>query len=159
MRRPSRYAHSTKTGLFSNVNACSGGAPKLWGRDFVLPKDTNDASQGGMPRLQPPVNPPPTPPDFIDPATYDATVAGKVIPGVSVNVTPACAATTNYNDSYTGGSHTQFDNVSPGAYSLFTPVGGKNTNNNNGSNIGTFKIDLPQPRTASIIDAWASVVE
>jgi type IV pilus assembly protein PilY1 len=141
-----------------NSNACSGGNPKLWGRDFVLPKDTNDLSLGGVPRLQPPINPPPQPPDFVDPTTYDPTTVGKVIPGVSVNVTPACAATSNYNDSYTGGMHTAFDNVSPGSYSLFTPVGGKNQGNN-GSAIGSFKIDLPQPRTASIIDAWASVVE
>ena len=74
--------------------ACSGGAPKLWGRDFVNPKSANDLSLGGIPRLQPPQNPPPQPPDFIDPAAYDPTVAGKVIPGVSVNVTPACATAT-----------------------------------------------------------------
>lgn len=141
------------------TNACSGGSAKLWGRDYVTPKNKADLSEGGVPRLQPPVNPPPQPPDYIDPASYDPNTAGKVIPGVSVNVTPACAATSTYNDTYTGGLHTQFDNVSQGSYSLFTPVGGKNQSNNNGTSIGTFKIDLPQPRTTTIIDAWASVVE
>lgn len=141
-----------------NAQACSGGSAKIWGRDFVLPKATNDLSQGGVPRLQPPSNPPPQPPDFIDPATYDPTTAGKIIPGISVNVSPACAATSTVNDSYTGGSHTQFDNVTPGQYSLYTQVGGK-SNGGGGQATGTFKIALPPPRTASIIDAWASVVE
>ena len=142
----------------ANAQSCSGGVAKLWGRDFVLPKTSNDLSQGGVPRLQPPVNPPPQPPDFIDPSTYDPNTAGKLIPGVSVNVSPACAATSTTNDAYTGGAHTQFSNVTPGQYSLYTQVGGK-ANANNGASTGTFKVDLPPPRTASIIDAWASVVE
>lgn len=142
----------------ANAQSCNGGVAKLWGRDFILPKVSNDLSQGGIPRLQPPVNPPPQPPDFIDPSTYDPNTAGKIIPGVSVNVSPACAATSTVNDSYTGGSHTQFDNVTPGQYSLYTQVGGK-SNGNGGQSTGTFKVDLPPPRTASIIDAWASVVE
>jgi hypothetical protein len=142
----------------ANAQSCNGGTAKLWGRDFVLPKVSNDLSQGGMPRLQPPVNPPPQPPDFLDPAAYDPNTAGKIIPGVSVNISPACASTSTVNDSYTGGSHTQFSNVTPGTYSLYTQVGGK-SNSSGGQSTGTFKVDLPSPRTASIIDAWASVVE
>lgn len=138
--------------------ACSGGTAKLWGRDFVQPKTVGVPADGGVPRLQPPTNPPPNPPDYIEPANYDANLAGKVIPGVSVNVTPACAETTAAPDSYVGGSHTTATNVTSGQYSLFTQVGGKNTSNS-GAAISTFSVGLPPPRTATIIDSWASIVE
>ncbi len=138
---------------------CAGGTAKMWGRDYELPKDTNDLSQGGVPRLQSPVNPPPTPPDYIVPATYDPTLAGKLIPGVSVNVTPACADTSQaVTDSYTGGSHTMASYVAPGSYSLFAQVGGKNTGNNGAAN-STFQVSLPAPTTSAVVDSWAAVVE
>jgi type IV pilus assembly protein PilY1 len=138
---------------------CSGGTAKMWGRDYELPKVTTDLSQGGVPRLQPPQNPPPTPPDFIVPATYDSTLAGKLIPGVSVNVTPACADTSqSITDQYTGGSHTMASYVTPGGFSLFAQVGGKNTGSNGAAN-STFQVSLPAPTTSAVVDSWAAVVE
>ncbi len=138
---------------------CSGGTARMWGRDFEVPKTTGDLSQGGMPRLQPPVAPPPTPPDFITPSTYDPTLVGKLIPGVSVNVTPACADTSQtVTDQYTGGSHTMASYVTPGNYSLFAQVGGKNTSGNGAAN-STFQVSLPAPTTSAIVDSWAAIVE
>jgi hypothetical protein len=131
----------------------------MWGRDYELPKVTTDLSQGGVPRLQPPQNPPATPPDFIVPATYDSTLAGKLIPGVSVNVTPACADTSaSVTDQYTGGSHTMASYVTPGGFSLFAQVGGKNSGSNGAAN-STFQVSLPSPTTSAVVDSWAAVVE
>ncbi len=143
----------------SNAGVCQGGTAKMWGRDYELPKDSQDLSQGGVPRLQPPQNPPPQPPDYIVPATYDTSLAGKVIPGVSINVTPACADTSaTGTDAYTGGVHTLANYVTPGNYSLVAQVGGKNAGNNGASN-ATFSVSLPAPRTVSVVDSWAAVVE
>jgi type IV pilus assembly protein PilY1 len=143
----------------SNAGVCAGGTAKMWGHDFVLPQDTTDLSLGGKYRLQPPSNPPPSPPQYIVPATYDPTLAGKLIPGVSVNVTPACADTSgSINDQYTGGAHTIANYVTPGNYQLVAQVGGKNQSNSGASN-ATFTVALPAPRNVSIVDSWASIVE
>ncbi|HEY2369098.1 MAG TPA: hypothetical protein VGH87_22030, partial [Polyangiaceae bacterium] len=143
----------------STSAVCSGGTAKMWGRDYEVPKTAADLSQGGMPRLQPPSSPPPTPPDFIVPSAYDPTLAGKLIPGVSVNVTPACADTSQQvTDQYTGGSHTMASYVTPGSFSLFAQVGGKNSGNNGAAN-STFQVSLPAPTNTAVVDSWAAVVE
>jgi len=143
----------------SSSAVCTGGLAKMWGRDYEQPKDGGDLSQGGMPRLQPPQNQPPTPPDYIVPESYDATLSGKLIPGVSVNVTPACADTSQtITDQYTGGSHTMASYVTPGNFSLFAQVGGKNLGNNGAAN-ATFSVGLPSPTNTAIVDSWASIVE
>jgi type IV pilus assembly protein PilY1 len=143
----------------SGAAVCQGGTAKMWGRDYELPQTTADLSQGGIPRLQPPVAPPPTPPNFIVPSTYDPTLLGKLIPGVSVNVTPACADTSQtVTDQYTGGSHTMANYVTPGGYSLFAQVGGKNGGTNGAAN-STFTVTLPAPTTSAVVDSWAAIVE
>jgi type IV pilus assembly protein PilY1 len=143
----------------SGGNVCAGGTAKMWGRDYELPQTAADLSQGGIPRLQPPVAPPPTPPNYIIPSTYDPTLVGKLIPGVSVNVTPACADTSQtVTDQYTGGTHTMANYVTPGAYSLFAQVGGKNAGSNGAAN-STFTVSLPSPTTSAIVDSWAAIVE
>ncbi len=142
-----------------NIAACSNGTAKMWGRDFELPNDINDLSKGGVPRLQPPQNPTSPPPDFIVPAVYDSTLAGKLIPGVSVNVTPACADTSSaITDQYTGGSHTVANYVTPGSYSLFAQVGGKNLSGNGAAN-STFSVSLPTPAVSTVVDSWAAIIE
>lgn len=143
----------------SSGAVCSSGTARMWGRDFTIPKDTTDLSLGGLPRLQPPVNPQPTPPDSITPSAYDASLAGKLIPGVSVNVTPACADTSgSATDQYVGGSHTTATNVTPGSYQLVAQVGGKNGGSSGAAN-ATFTVNLPAPRNVSVVDSWASIVE
>ena len=143
----------------SNGAICSSGTAKMWGRDYTLPKNTADLSQGGVPRLQPPVNPTNPPPDSITPSAYDSTLVGKLIPGVSVNVTPACADTSgSVTDQYVGGAHTTATNVTPGSYQLVAQVGGKNGGSNGASN-ATFTVNLPAPRNVSMVDSWAAIVE
>lgn len=142
---------------------CSGGTAKMWGRDYTLPKDSTDLSLGGVPKLQSPLGATNPAPDYILPGVIDPTVQGKVIPGVSVNFTPSCADVTTATDQYTGGSHALASQVSSGSYSLVAPVGTKNgqggvkvLNNPSG---GGYGLGLPTPKTATIVDSWASVVE
>ncbi len=146
----------------STGNVCSGGSARLWGRDFATPDDLNDLSKGGIRKMQPPdPNPPQNPPPvYIQPSDYDASLAGKVIPGVSVSVTPSCAdISQTSSDMYVAGAqHTQASNISSGQYALFTQVGGKNTSGN-GAASQTYTQKLASPSTATLVDSWAAVVD
>ncbi len=146
----------------STGNVCSGGSARLWGRDFATPDDLNDLSKGGIRKMQPPdPNPPQNPPPvYIQPSDYDATLAGKVIPGVSVSVTPSCAdISQTSSDMYVAGAqHTQASNISSGQYALFSQVGGKNTSSN-GAASQTYTQKLASPNTATLVDSWAAVVD
>ena len=48
--------------------------------------------------------------------------------------------------------------VTPGSFSLFAQVGGKNGGNNGAAN-STFQVSLPAPTNTAVVDSWASVVE
>jgi type IV pilus assembly protein PilY1 len=142
----------------SGSPVCAGGNAHLWGRDFVIPDNTSDLSQGGKKRLQrpPPNIPQPTPPVFVTPSDDDQTLLGKVIPGVSIKSTPACASTTSGSD-YVPGTHQAVQNFNPGGYSLFTQVGSKSTSGAGGAR--TFETSLPTPVAPTVIDSWAAVLD
>ncbi len=142
-----------------NLQSCNGGVAKMWGRDFVTPKDTSDLSLGGIPKLQNPVVPVNPLPDYVAVASVDPSLAGKVIPGVSVNFTPACASLTSSSDSYVGGTHYTASSVTSGDYSLLASAGAKNGNGGVKLVGGGNGITLPKPKTSTIVDSWAAVVE
>ncbi len=141
------------------VQVCTGGMARLWGRDFVTPDNPGDLSQGGLREMQPPApNPPQTPPPvYIQPSDYDPTLLGKVIPGVSIKATPACASTSAGSDAYVSGTHETVQNLTPGGYSLFTQVGAKSTNGVSGAR--TFETTVPTPISPTVIDSWAAGID
>ena len=141
----------------ANTAVCSLGTPSLYGRDFELPKDSSSLALGGIPRLNPlAVSPAP---DFYDPTQGSASspFAGKIIPGVSINITPTCSDTsTSVNDSYVpGATHYLAKNVNSGSPSLFAQVGGQNASGQPLS----VSVSLPRPATVTSVDSWAAVVE
>ena len=71
---------STFAAAGSNA-VCTSGTAHMYGLDYETPNDTTDLSKGGIPRLEPPVNPTTPAPAFITPSTYDSTLAGKVDSG------------------------------------------------------------------------------
>jgi type IV pilus assembly protein PilY1 len=152
----------------SGAQSCTSGTARLWGRDFVTPDDPACASSptscnrsiGGLRELQPPPPNPPTapPPVFVEPDLYDGTLVGKVIPGVSIKGTPACADLgTATSDQYVAGAmHSAPQNFVAGSYSLFTQIGTQGTN---GSATSQFQMAVPTPTSPTIIDSWAAVLE
>jgi type IV pilus assembly protein PilY1 len=144
----------------TSSNACTSGVGRLWGRDFVAPSNTGDLSQGGIPELPPPPpNPPPVPlPVYVQPSDYDTTLLGKVIPGVSIKATPACASLGMAGtDQYVAGAqHQTPQNFAQGGYSLFSQVGTKGTGPS-----ATRQLEMPvqTPTSPTVIDSWATVVE
>lgn len=109
----------------------------------------------------PPPNPAVTPtPLYIVPASYDptGTLAGAVIPGISIKATPACAGLgTPGPDQYVAGAtHSTPQSFASGSYSLFAQVGAKGANGN-----ATTTLDIPvaTPTAPTLIDSWAAVLE
>jgi type IV pilus assembly protein PilY1 len=159
---------STYAAATPGTQSCSAGVARLWGRDFVTPDDSTctanptscNRSIGGLREMQPPPpNPAQSPaPVYIEPDLYDSTLQGKVIPGVSIKSTPACASLGNPGpDSYVAGaSHASPQNYTQGGYSLFTQVGAKGTN---GATTRQFETPVPTPVSPTLIDSWAAVLE
>jgi type IV pilus assembly protein PilY1 len=141
-------------------SVCTVGTARLWGRHFVTPDDPNQLSLGGKRIMQPPPPnaPLPTPPPYIEPDQYDNSLAGKVIPGVSIKATPACANLGQPGpDQYVyGANHASPQNFTPGGYSLFTQVGAKGTS---GNTTRQFEMPVATPVSPTVIDSWAAVLE
>jgi type IV pilus assembly protein PilY1 len=152
----------------ASTQSCSAGTARLWGRDFVTPADPSCAtggacnrSLGGLPEMQPPPPNLPTapPPSYVEPDVYDATLAGKVIPGVSIKATPACANLgTPGPDSYVyGAQHAAPQNYSQsGGFSVFSQVGAKGTG---GAATKQVSMAVTTPVSPTVIDSWAAVLE
>ncbi|MGH7297562.1 MAG: hypothetical protein ACRELB_21675, partial [Polyangiaceae bacterium] len=159
---------STYAAAPPGTQSCNSGVARLWGRDFVTPDDNTcagnptgcDRSLGGLREMQPPPPNAPTvpPPVYVEPDLYDSTLQGKVIPGVSIKATPACADLgTPGNDSYVAGAtHAAPQDYAGGSYSLFTQVGAKGTN---GATTRQFETAVPTPVSPTTIDSWAAVLE
>jgi type IV pilus assembly protein PilY1 len=140
--------------------SCTSGDARLWGLNFVKPKDSNVLSKGGDPVLLPPTGQPPSPiPEFVQPDLIDTTLRGVVIPGVSIKATPACAGLgTPGADSYVyGAQHSTPQSFSAGQYSLFTQVGAKG--GAGGAPTRQYEVALPTPVSPTMIDSWAAVIE
>jgi type IV pilus assembly protein PilY1 len=158
----STYAASTSTTV-----ACSNGNARLYGWDFVQPLDTGcsmtdptvtcNRNYGGVRELQYPAG---TTPDYVDASGQGLAPAGAVIPGVSIQATPACASISQSSqDPYVaGGTHRSLSGVTPQTYSLFAQVGAKSAA---GVTQATqqVQLSLPTPSSPTVIDSWAAVLE
>lgn len=127
----------------ATVNVCQAGSANLYGRDYVKPYDVSNRSLGGEYRLAP------------TSAPFQAQ-GPELIPGVSIRESQACATAVNTTDFF-GGVRLGSQMTSPASFSLFANQA-KN-GGTNGNSVAQIKKDLQLPRTQTIIDSWASVVE
>jgi type IV pilus assembly protein PilY1 len=134
--------------------ACTSGHGRIWGLDFTTALDSTTLSKGGLPRLTPP------PPHiaYVQPDELDPSLAGVVIPGVTINATPACAGLgTGSSDSYVAGQqHSAPTDFTAGQYSVFAQLG---TSGTNGSATRQYSLQVPTPVAPTVIDSWAAVLE
>ena len=149
------FYFSTFAAAALSATTCTSGDARLWGRDYVTPYSTTDASQGGAWEFP---APPGTPAGFVQPDQSNAALAGIVIPGVSILSTPACAGLgTAAADQYvSGATHQSPSNFTGGSYSLFTQLGAKGSN---GAATQQYQQSLPTPLAPTTIDSWAAVIE
>jgi len=91
-------------------------------------------------------------------ATANKPINIAVIPGLTVNATPACAgAGTPAADQYVPGAmHAAAQGFTPGSFALSSQVGAPGANG-----VGTSSVNLsvPTPLSPTIIDSWAAVLE
>jgi type IV pilus assembly protein PilY1 len=146
---------------------CVSNQARVWGVDYVHPADpacnvpatagSCNRGAGGVPgflyngKMETDISPLVT--------SADARVRTAVIPGLTINATPACAgAGTPALDQYVGGGamHSAAQGFTPGAYSLSSQVGAPSAN---GVGSATVNLNVPTPTTPSVIDSWAGVVE
>jgi type IV pilus assembly protein PilY1 len=148
------------------VLSCQPSVARVWGLDFVTPNTavcpdptsvTCVRSQGGNFKLIPGGWTLPPVAD-ITPYASDPTLQNAVIPGLSIQVTPACASPgTPGTDQYVpGATHSAPANFTPGSFSLFTQVG---AGNKTGQGAATLSVALPTPASPTLIDSWAAVLE
>ncbi len=101
------------------TQVCKAGSSRVWGMDYLDPKEPGDLSQGGRARL----------PDgasvvqFID-STSTLLKDGAIIFGVGVTQLPSCTDEVNQTDPYFGsGTHTSISTVAPGKFQLVMHTG------------------------------------
>jgi type IV pilus assembly protein PilY1 len=140
----------------ASTNVCSSGSSRVWGVDYVVPKDASDLSRGGKERL--PDDAPASLVQFID-STSSLLQDGAIIFGVGVAQLPSCTEEVNVDDPFFGsGSHTAITNVAPGKFQLVMHTGNVGQTVSGGkSNVLT--IDLPAPPSTARIDSWAAILE
>ena len=130
----------------SSANVCQDGQARIYALDYVKPKTPGNLADGGdwkIPGL--PTN------------TQFSSEGVDLIPGVSVRASQACAQAQTTQD-YFGGARLGAMLTTPTSYELVAnrskpnAVAGQNA-------VTQFKKSLSLPRTQTIVDAWASVVE
>jgi type IV pilus assembly protein PilY1 len=143
---------------------CVSNLARIWGVDFVQPADPACATSaschrenGGLPgllyngKMETDISPLVT--------ASDARVRTAVIPGLTINATPACAgAGTPAVDQYVAGGamHTEPQGYTAGSFSLSSQVGAPGKN---GLGAATVNIGVAPPQSSTAIDSWAAVLE
>jgi len=129
----------------SLANRCQDGVARVYGVDYAKPQLLADLSLGGAYRI-PAL---PTPIQFTD-------EGADLIPGVSIRASQGCAEAQNVQD-YFGGVRTGAMMTTPTSYSLV--ANRSKSSGAPGNSVLQVKKDLAIPRTQTIVDSWASVVE
>ena len=146
---------------------CVSNLARVWGVDFVHPADTScntpatagscNRAAGGVPgllyngKMETDISPLVT--------AADSRIRTAVIPGLTINATPACAgAGTPATDQYVGGGamHSAPQGFTSGTFKLSSQIGAPGAN---GVGAATVNIDIPTPVSPTVIDSWASVLE
>ena len=122
--------------------ACTVGSSYLYGRDYVAPQNAGNLALGGQ---------------YRSPAASPFTAVGpELIPGVSIRASQACAVDQPSND-YFGGTRIGAKLTTPTSYSLVANIAASNSAP--GVPVKQISKPLALPRTRTVVDAWASIVE
>ncbi|MEB2311514.1 MAG: PilC/PilY family type IV pilus protein [Sorangiineae bacterium] len=143
----------------TSSNVCRAGSSRVWGVDYLLPKEATDLSKGGKERL--PSDPSAANPTYVQYIDSSSTLLepGATIFGVGVMEQPTCTDESTVTDPYFGtGSHTSVTSTTAGKFQLVMHTGTAGSAALGGkSNVLT--IDLPTPPSTPRIDSWAAITE
>ncbi|AKU99416.1 Type IV fimbrial biogenesis protein PilY1 [Labilithrix luteola] len=122
----------------------------VWGVDYVVPQDPSSLGSGGKYKY------PPTP--FTQKADMTDPVNPSLIPGVAVKQSLNCVDTSGaVSTDFFGMTHYGVNSQTGTNYSLDIPVAKPSAANPR--NVQVLTVALPRPRTPTIIDSWALVVD
>ena len=146
---------------------CVSNLARIWGVDFVNPADTTcnvpltaascNRAEGGIPgflyqsKIETDITPNAT--------ASNASLRTAVVPGLTINATPACAgAGAATTDQYVGGGaqHMAAQNFTAGKFQLSSQLGAPAAN---GTGTATINLSVPTPLSPTVIDSWAAVLE
>jgi type IV pilus assembly protein PilY1 len=132
------------------ANVCGAGSKQyVWGLDYFQPKDALDRKQGGRYKWGG-VAP------FTDKADFTQPPKGALIPGVAIRGTLNCVDTSGAGfTDYFGATQFGVNNSSGMTYSLDINVAAPKA----AGGITKVSQTLSPPRTPTIIDSWALVVD
>ena len=129
----------------NTTNVCLDGFARIYGIDYVKPQNSGNLAEGGAYRI----------PNL--PSNLQFTDEGPdLVPGVSVRASQACAQAQSTQD-YFGGTRVGAMLTTPTSYSLL--ANRSKTATTPGNAVQQITKNLALPRTQTIIDSWASVVE
>ncbi len=143
----------------TSSNVCRAGSSRVWGVDYIEPKDKTNRALGGKERL--PDNPGAAIPNYVQYIDNSSSLLdpGAVIFGVGVAEQPTCLDESSVTDPYFGsGSHTSVNSANPGKFQLVMHTGSGGTAVPGGQ-ANVLTIDLPTPPSTPRIDSWASITE
>lgn len=121
----------------------------VWGVDFVAPQDPSSLGAGGRWKY---------PPDFTQKQDMTDPVNPALIPGVAVKQSLNCVETFGVaTTDYFGMSHYGVNTQSGTNYTLDIPVAKPSSTGTRGVEVKSLA--LPKPRTPTIIDSWALIVD
>ena len=137
--------------------ACQQGEGRIYGMDYFAPRGSCSVASGlgcgGVQRYGDGTA------QYFVPGTTDATLAGSLIPGVSITQVQPCLKTNPAVDTYFG-SGVQFQQTTGVQQPQLTYVATANTTGSslNQTQATTKNINLPQPQRNTKIDSWAQVI-
>jgi type IV pilus assembly protein PilY1 len=138
--------------------SCTSGDARIWGMDFVTPYGgasctaNPDPCRGNGGVFAASVS---SSTGYID---VGATNPGKVVPGLTVQTTPACGTLTAGLDSYAAGAtHYSTAGFTAGQFSVVGLIGGVSAAN--GLSTAQVQVPLQTPMSPTLIDSWAAVLE
>ncbi|MEM9692358.1 MAG: hypothetical protein AAGA56_07425, partial [Myxococcota bacterium] len=138
---------STFTPPDTTAGTCEVGQGRVWGVDFLTP-DEGTTGPRPLPRL-------PNSTGGFD--LFEDLGTNGVPLGVAVTAEPSCTEEATVSDDFVG-QHSTITQSVPPVYKLRYQSGTQGTREV-GSNTNVGSITLPPPRSSTIIDSWASVVE
>ncbi len=146
-------------------NTCIANVARVWGVDYVNPADpacnlpatagSCNRAAGGLPSLS---NSGSMVTDVSPLATAAKPINTAVIPGLTINATPACAGLgPAAADQYVAGAtHRATQGFTSGSYAISSSVGAPA---GNGSGTSSVSLNVPTPLAPTVIDSWAAVLE
>ncbi len=140
--------------------ACNNGSSKVWGVDYVQPRDSSSPGAGGLGKILPPTegDSAASAPQYIDGTSSDSPIGrDAAIFGVTIGMVPACSSTAS-GDPASNSGHMRVTSTSQSTFQLILQTGSSGSSPAGGA-VNFTTLDVAQPAAAPTIDSWVAILE